>query len=229
MTAPGPDTNVDTPLIVVDGLQKRYLDAPAAVDGLSFTVARGEFVLLTGPSGAGKSTVLRLLAALESPSRGRIVIGGVDLAQLSQRGRAALRRTLGIVPQDLLLLSDRSTLENVMLPALVAGLSRAEARNRAQVALARVGLTDETLGPSALSGGAQQRLALARAIVNRPALVLADEPTAHLDSQAAAAILRLLDEFSRSGIAVVLASHGESAAVPARARVLRLAGGRLAA
>jgi len=229
MTDPGPDASSHAPLIVVDGLQKRYRDAPAALDALSFTVTRGEFVLLTGPSGAGKSTLLRLLAALEPPSSGRIVIAGADLARLSRRGRAALRRTMGIVPQDLLLLSDRTALENVMLPALIAGLSRAEARSRARAALARVGLTDEELRPTSLSGGAQQRLALARAIVNRPAVVLADEPTAHLDSAASAAILRLLDEFSRSGIAVVLASHGESVAVPARARILHLAGGRLAA
>jgi len=217
------------PLIVVEHVQKSYNHASPVLDDLSFTVQRGEFLLLTGPSGAGKSTLLRLLAALEPPSRGRIVIADKDLAQLKQRGRAALRRTLGIVPQDLLLLPDRTALENVMLPGLIAGLSRSDARARAQVALARVGIADEALHPPALSGGAQQRVALARAIVNRPAVVLADEPTAHLDSQAAAAILRLLDDFSASGIAVVLASHGEAVPVPERARVLRLTNGRLAA
>lgn len=226
MIDPTPNASSQAPLIVVDGVRKRYGDAPAAIDELSFTVARGEFMLLTGPSGAGKSTMLRLLAALEAPSSGRIVIADVDLAKLGRRGRAALRRTMGVVPQDLLLLPDRTALENVMLPALVAGLSRAEARRRAEVALARVGIMDGGPRVDALSGGAQQRLALARAIVNRPALILADEPTAHLDAEAAAAILRLLDQFSCAGIAIVLASHGESVAVPARARVLRLTNGR---
>ncbi|MGE5338033.1 MAG: cell division ATP-binding protein FtsE [Gemmatimonadota bacterium] len=223
------DTSLEpSPLIVVDHVQKRYRDAPAALDDVSFTVSRGQFVLVTGPSGAGKSTLLRLLAALESPSAGRIVIAETDTARLNRRGRAALRRTMGVVPQDLLLLPDRSALENVMLPALVTGLSRAEARSRAEAALARVGVAAFTERPRALSGGAQQRVALARAIVNRPAVILADEPTAHLDSEAAAGIVRLLDDFSASGIAVLLASHGESVALPTRARVLRLANGRVA-
>jgi cell division transport system ATP-binding protein len=217
------------PLIVVDRVQKRYGDALPSIDDVSFTVARGEFRLLTGPSGAGKSTLLRLLAALESPSSGRIIVAGVELARLKRRARAALRRSLGIVPQDLLLLPDRSALENVMLPALVAGLARAEAERRAQAALARVEIADVDQYPPALSGGAQQRVALARAIVNRPVAILADEPTAHLDDAAAAGIVRLLDEFSASGIAIVLASHGESVALPARTCVLRLANGRVAA
>ena len=216
------------PLIVVDRVCKRYGDAPAAIDDVSFTVARGEFRLLTGPSGAGKSTLLRLLAALESPSSGRIAVADEEVARLKPRARAALRRSLGIVPQDLLLLPDRSALDNVMLPALVAGLARAEAEDRARAALARVAIADVDRYPPALSGGAQQRVALARAIVNRPVAILADEPTAHLDDSAAAGIVRLLDEFSASGIAVVLASHGESVALPERARVLRLAAGRVA-
>lgn len=217
------------PLIVVERVRKRYGEAAPTIDDVSFTVARGEFLLLTGPSGAGKSTLLRLLAALESPSSGRIVVADTELAKLNQRARALLRRSLGIVPQDLLLLHDRTALENVMLPALIAGLARSEAESRALAALARVDVVAADQYPPALSGGAQQRVALARAIVNRPTAILADEPTAHLDDAAASGIVRLLDEFSAAGVAVVLASHGESVALPARTRVLRLTNGRTAA
>lgn len=226
MSAPLADA---APLIVVDHVSKRYGSAPPAIDDVSFTLGRGEFVLLSGPSGAGKSTLLRLLAALERPSSGNIVIAGTELARLRPRGRAALRRTMGIAPQDLLLLHDRTALENVMLPALVAGVSRTEAQDRAEAALARVGIAEIEWRPKRLSGGAQQRVALARAIVNRPAVVLVDEPTAHLDADAATGIVRLLDEFAASGIAVVLASHGEGVPLPERARVLRMVQGKVVA
>jgi cell division transport system ATP-binding protein len=226
MTVPPVDA---PPLIVVDHVSKRYGSAPPVVDDVTFTVGRGEFVLLTGPSGAGKTTLLRLLAALERPSSGRIVVAGSELARLRQRGRAALRRTMGIAPQELLLLRDRTALENVMLPALVAEVPRAEAHERAEAALARVGITDGERRPQRLSGGAQQRVALARAIVNRPAVILVDEPTAHLDAEAAAGIVQLLADFAASGIAVVLASHGEGVPLPGHARVLRLAQGKVIA
>lgn len=215
------------PMIVFEHVSKRYGAAADVIDDLSFTVARGEFVLLTGPSGAGKSTALRLISALETPNAGKVVVGDVDLARLKARARATLRRTMGIVPQDLMLLPDRTALDNVMLPALTAGLSLRDARTRANAALIRVGVEEASAFPPALSGGLQQRVALARAIVNRPALLLADEPTAHLDEAAAADIVRLLDEFAASGVTVVLASHGESVALPATARTVRLAKARV--
>ena len=140
-----------------------------------------------------------------------------------------LRRSLGVVLQNLMLLNDRSVLDNVALPALAAGLSHGVARERAQAALTRVELdpTLATLRPDALSGGEQQRVALARAIVNRPALVLADEPTAHLDDEGAMRLLRLFEQFVVAGVTVLMATHGEAAPLPAHARVLRIESGKV--
>jgi cell division transport system ATP-binding protein len=216
----------EAPLIVVEGLGKRYGRVPV-LDGVSFTVARGDFVVLVGPTGAGKSTLLRLLAALEQPSAGRILIAGVAVERLKDDACAALRRTIGVVPQDLLLLHDRSALANVMLPASIAGIGRTEGRMRAQSALKRVGVDDGSKLPAALSGGQRQRVALARALVSQPAVLLADEPAAHLDPDSTAEVLRLLEGFADSGIAVVIATHSEIESLPARARILRLDSGRI--
>jgi cell division transport system ATP-binding protein len=216
------------PLVVLDRVSKRYGAFRLALNDVSLTIARSEFVLLAGPSGAGKTTVLRLIAALEPPSSGRVLVGGSDLAKLKRKAVPMLRRSMGIVLQDPMLLDDRSVLENVMLPVLASGLPRAEAAKRARAALARAaldGIDAARVGPRELSGGEQQRAAFARAIVNRPALILADEPTAHLDPSAAAALLHLLDQFATGGVTVIVASHGEAVAVPARARVIRLRDG----
>lgn len=215
------------PLVVFDHVTKRYGAFRLALSEVSFAIGRSEFVLLAGPSGAGKSTVLRLIAALEVPSSGRVVVAGEDIARLRPRTLPFLRRSMGIVLQDPMLLDDRSVLDNVMLPALAAGLPASQAEERARAALARVGLDALAARPQALSGGEQQRAALARAIVNRPALVLVDEPTAHLDAASAAGILQLLEQFAVAGVTVIVASHGEAIVVPARARTIRLDHGRL--
>jgi cell division transport system ATP-binding protein len=208
------------PLIVFDRVGKRY-GGRTVVDELSFTIARNEFVLL---SGAGKSTVIRLIAALEPPTTGIIRVAGESLTQLTRRALPHLRRSIGIVLQNLMLLDDRTVLQNVALPVVAAGFPWGEAKARAAAALQRVGL-DEDAGrarPRELSGGAQQRAALARALVNRPALLLVDEPTAHLDRTAAADVMRLLEQFVIAGVTVIMATHGETAWVPARARVIGL-------
>ncbi len=211
------------PLIVFDRVDKSYGDR-SVLSQLSFSIARNQFVLLSGPSGAGKSTVLKLIAALERPSAGSITVAGEPLARLKPRMLPALRRSMGIVLQDLMLLDDRSVLENVALPCAAAGIALRESLARAATALHRVGL-DEAAGrsyPRELSGGEQQRAALARALVNHPALLLVDEPTAHLDPIAAAQVVHLLEQFVVAGVTVVMASHGESVSLPARTRVIAL-------
>ena len=219
----------DATLIEFDRVRKDYGPARPVLQDLNFSITRGQFVVLNGASGAGKSTVLRLIAGLLKPDGGRVRVAGEDPARLRGAALGALRRAIGMVPQDIHLLADRSVLENVMLPVLASGLSRRAAAQRARAALNRVGLAAADEMPEALSGGAQQRAALARAIVNRPALLLVDEPTAHLDASAARQLLDLLGEFARSGVTVVMASHGEPAPLPAAARRLQLLDGRIAA
>jgi len=217
------------PLVTFDRVTKRYAGDRVALADASFALNRSEFVLLTGPSGAGKSTVLRLICGLELPSGGQVTVAGEDIARIRRRALPHLRRSLGVVLQNLMLLNDRSVLDNVALPALAAGLSHGIAQERARAALARVGLDAdaERVLPTALSGGEQQRVALARAIVNRPALVLADEPTAHVDDQGAAQLLQLLEQFAIAGVTVLMATHGETAPLPSRSRVLHIDEGRV--
>jgi len=211
------------PMVVFDRVSKSY-GLKTVLDQLSFSVGRGEFVLLTGPSGAGKTTVLRLIAALELPTHGTISVAGESLDRLKRRAIPHLRRSMGIVQQDLLLLSDRSVEDNVALPAIVSGLGVGDARARARAALQRVGLdaSAATARPLELSGGEQQRVALARAIINRPALLLVDEPTAHLDPGSAASLIQLLEQFIVAGVTVVMASHSEVTPLPRHARSLQL-------
>jgi cell division transport system ATP-binding protein len=214
-------------LIAFDAVSLDY-GARAVLRGLGFEVRRGEFVFLTGASGAGKSSVLGLIAALQLPGSGRVTVAGADIGRLKPPARALLRQSLGLVPQDLQLLDDRSVLANVMLPVQIAGEPRA--RERAQAALQRVGLAEldaARLRPRALSGGEQQRVALARAIVNQPALVLADEPAAHLDAAAAAGLMALLAQFVAAGVTVIVASH-DSAPLPTGARRIALRDGQVA-
>ena len=221
-TSPAP------PLVTFDRVTKSYGDRTALSEA-NFALNRSEFVLLTGPSGAGKSTVLRLICGLEAPTTGRLTVAGEDVARMRRRSLPFLRRSLGVVLQNLMLLNDRTVLDNVALPALASGLSPGDANERARAALGRVALDPamEKASPDALSGGEQQRVALARAIVNRPALVLADEPTAHIDDNGASQLLQLLEQFAISGVTVLMATHGEAAPLPERARVLHIDGGRV--
>ncbi|HEX4597104.1 MAG TPA: ATP-binding cassette domain-containing protein [Burkholderiaceae bacterium] len=194
---------------------------------LSLTVARGELIVLDGPSGAGKSTLLRLMAALELPTSGRITIAGQDVARLNDRARAHLRRQIGIVAQDTLLFEDRSVIDNVSAPALIAGEPRSDAIGRARAALQRVGLDATQFGAlrcDQLAAFERRRVALARALANRPALLLIDEPAGMgadpgLDMRN---VFETLAPFCSAGVAAVLAMRQPPAALPSENSVRRI-------
>ena len=201
-----------------------------ALNGVSIAVETGEFVSVMGPSGSGKSTFMNLIGCLDAPSSGRIEIDGETVSALSGDALAAVRnRKIGFVFQQFNLLGRTTALDNVGLPLLYAGVSRAQQRVRAAAALARVGLEDRAQHmPAQLSGGQQQRVAIARALVNAPALVLADEPTGALDSATGASILSLFQELNASGITLLVVTH--DAEVAARAhRILKFRDGALIA
>jgi len=195
-------------MISASAVTKRYPEGLEALHDVSFEIEAGEMVFITGHSGAGKSTLFRLLAAIERPTSGSIVVNGQNLAALRKGAVPYLRRNFGLIFQDQKLLFDRSVLENVLLPLAIVGLPAKEAVRRARAALDKVGLLDrEKAHPIALSGGEQQRLAIARAVVNRPAILLADEPAANLDSESAADILNIFLAFHQVGVTLLIATH----------------------
>lgn len=215
-------------MISASAVTKRYAHGLEALRDVSFEIEDGEMVFITGHSGAGKSTLFRLLAAIEKPTAGSIVVDGQNLAALRRRAIPYLRRKLGLIFQDQKLLFDRSVLDNVLLPLSIVGLPAREAHRRARAALDKVGLLDrERARPIALSGGEQQRLAIARAVVNRPSLLLADEPTANLDSESASRILDIFRSFHQVGVTLVVATHDPQWMARFAPRVLRLEHGRL--
>ena len=217
-------------MISASAVSKRYPEGLEALRDVSFEITAGELVFITGHSGAGKSTLFRLLAAIEKPTSGSIVVGGQNLAALRRSAIPFLRRHFGLIFQDQKLLFDRSVLDNVMLPLDIVGLPHREALRRARAALDKVGLlAREKAHPIALSGGEQQRLAIARAVVNRPAILLADEPTANLDSATAADLLDIFAAFHQVGVTVVIATHDPQWMARLSPRVLRLERGRLLA
>lgn len=216
-------------MIVASQISKRYPGGYEALHDVSFQIEAGDMVFITGHSGAGKSTLFKLLAAVEHPTSGSLLVNGQNLSALRRAAIPYLRRNYGLVFQDQKLLFDRSVLDNVLLPLQIVGLSRREAVRRAQAALDKVGLlTREKANPITLSGGEQQRLAIARAVVNRPTLLLADEPTGNLDADSAADILDIFAAFHQVGVTVVLSTHDAQSIPRYQPRVLHLHQGRLA-
>ncbi len=216
-------------MIQFSSAAKRYAGGGEALRGVSAAIAAGEMVAITGHSGAGKSTLLKLAAGIERASGGTVVVHGQNLGALSETALAMLRRRIGLVFQDHKLLFDRNAFENVALPLRIAGLAADEIGRRVRAALDKAALlAREKAMPIALSGGEQQRLCIARAIVNRPAILIADEPTGNLDRDSARAILALFASFNQVGVTVLFSTHDESALEGMRLRRLALASGALA-
>ena len=215
-------------MISFSGVVKRYPGGQEALQGVSFSIEQGEFAFIAGHSGAGKSTLLKLIPAIERPSAGAVLVNGQNVGALKRAALPYLRRNLGLVFQDQKLLYDRSVYDNVMLPLAFGELGGREAARRARAALEKVGLlAREKANPIQLSGGEQQRLAIARAVVNRPSVLIADEPTANLDAESAAAILDIFAAFNQVGVTVLVATHDEALIGRFAKRVLRLAKGAL--
>lgn len=208
-------------------VHKSYGTQDALID-VSFKIAPGEFVFVAGHSGAGKTTLLKLIAAIERPTIGSVIVDNKNVGTLAPGRVPFLRRSLGLIFQDTKLLTDRSVLANVLLPLLVVGTPPRDAARRARAALEKVGLLErEKTNPLALSGGDQQRLAIARAIVNRPAIVLADEPTANLDRPAARRVIEIFKQFNQVGVTILISTHDETLFGGLKPRVLRLVQGEV--
>ena len=195
-------------MIRFDEVFKRYPNGRNALASVSFHLQRGEMAFLTGPSGAGKSTLLKLVALIERPTRGSVLVGNQNTSRVRRRRIPQFRRRLGIVFQDHKLLNDRTVFDNVALPLVIASLSRRDMGRRVRAALDQVGLLGyEKHSPVALSSGEQQRVGIARAIASRPELVIADEPTGNLDPELSREILGLFERFNEVGVTVLIATH----------------------
>jgi cell division transport system ATP-binding protein len=217
-------------VIQFSSVAKRYPGGLEALRGVSLEIGAGEMVVVTGHSGAGKSTLLKLAAGIERATSGVVIVNGQNLGALGETALAVLRRRVGFVFQDHKLLQDRNAFENVALPLRIAGLGRDETGRRVRAALDKVGLlARERAMPVALSGGEQQRLCIARAIVNRPALLIADEPTGNLDAEYARAIIDLFVSFHQVGVTVLLSTHDPVTLGRLQGRHIALAAGNVAA
>jgi len=221
--APGPSA-----MIVFDGVTKIYEPDVAALKDVSFVIDKGEFVFVVGASGSGKSTIVRLLLKEIEPTSGRILVGGRDLGRLKRSKVPMLRRNVACVFQDFKLLPNRTAYENVAYALKVQGESRDSIRKKVPEALALVGLSHKASShPGELSGGEQQRVSIARAVVNHPPLLVCDEPTGNLDPDTSVGIMQLLYRINRAGTTVLMATHDREMVNKMRKRVIALDEGRL--
>ncbi len=216
-------------MIKFDRVSKIYPGGSRALADISFAIERGKMVFLTGHSGAGKSTLLRLVMMLERASRGQVIVNERNLSQTPDRLAPLVRQSTGMIFQDHKLLKDKTVADNVALPLMIAGLKYSDIRKRVRASLDKVGLLDKEMAwPLTLSGGEQQRVGIARAIVSRPPLLLADEPTGNLDPNLSWELFGLFENISEQGATVLIASHDLDLIRRTRKRVLVLSAGRLA-
>ncbi len=215
-------------MIVLDNVTKRYPGSQEALSNASFSIEQGEMVYVTGHSGAGKSTLLKLVAAIERPTSGTVLINNQNVSQLRASALPYIRRKFGLVFQDHKLLYDRNCYHNVALPLAINGITGTDAGKRIRAALDKVGLLNkEKAMPITLSGGEQQRLAIARAVVSRPSILIADEPTGNLDKNYADDILSLFSAFQQVGVTVIIATHDALGTADHAHKILHLDHGRL--
>ena len=215
-------------MISFKNVYKRYPDGFEALKNVAFTIDAGELVYLTGHSGAGKSTLLKLIAAIERPTSGHITVSEQNVNALKKSTIPFLRRSLGIIFQDQKILYDRSVFANVMLPLQIRGFEKKISAARVRAALDKVGLlAKETANPITLSGGEKQRLCIARAVVHRPSILIADEPTANLDIDYAQSIMEVFRSFQQVGVTVLIATHDVTLLNDTRYRTLTLNQGKL--
>lgn len=215
-------------MITFDKVVKRYPGGHEALSQVSFDIAAGEMAFLTGHSGAGKSTLLKLTALIERPIAGKIQVNGEDLAKITKRKIPAFRRQMGIIFQEPHLIKDKTIFDNVALPMIISGKTGAAVAKRVRASLELVGLLNkEKMYPQQLSGGEQQRIGIARAVVHKPKLLLADEPTGNLDPELSAEVMNLFSQLNQFGVTVLVATHDLSLIASLPYRILSLSGGRL--
>ena len=216
-------------MINFDNVSKQYKNSNTpALDEINLNIAQGDFVFLVGQSGSGKSSLLRLLLKEEKPTSGTVTVDGINVAKLPNRKVPAFRRTMGIVFQDFRLLPGKTVFDNVAFGMEVIGKSKKEIKQRIPAILELVGLDEKAHRlPSELSGGEQQRVALARAFVNKPKLLLADEPTGNLDPSTSVGIMKLLDRINRTGTTIVMATHDVAIVDQMRKRIVQMENGNI--
>lgn len=216
-------------MIQLEEVTKRYPGGQEALSGLSLAIEKGEMVFVTGHSGAGKSTLLRLIALIERPTGGQVIVDGQNTSRVTRRKIPAYRRQIGMVFQDHKLLYDRTVFDNVALPLIIAGMSYREAGRRVRPALEHVDLLKkEKQNPATLSAGEQQRVGIARAVVSRPKLLIADEPTGNLDPDLSLEVMRMFRRFNEVGVTLLIASHDIALIDKLGCRRIELDGGKLA-